>query len=482
MSQDHQKKKPKETIYYVKGMHCASCEVLIEKALLEKPQVVAADISISNKSAKIYVERGKYVDIAELNNQFKEDGYEFSKEPFLEEEVKLFSYKDGKLVIDKRKLKSALKTLLVLFSFIVVFAFVEKLQLGRFVSVDTSSSLIAFFLLGLVAGLSSCAALIGGVLLSLIKHWNELYLGESQQARKTPHLLFHLGRIISFIVLGGLLGLLGDVISLDNTYVYSGLVLVISFIMLILALQMLGISWAQKWKFRLPKFITRFAANEKAFAGKHMPFITGALTFFLPCGFTLIAQGVALTTGSFFGGAMIMLFFALGTLPILVGISYTGLVFTKKPHLTAKFSVIAGLIVLFFALYNINGQLNVLGLPSASDINLKSLVEIMKEDVSTKPEISVDANGNQLVNIIAKEFSYIPTGPTILKAGTPTKLVVDNQGVLGCGAFIAARGLITNYVSLAKGVNTIDLGSPKAGTYKLTCSMGMVPPVTLKFN
>ncbi|PIZ93637.1 MAG: hypothetical protein COX82_02320, partial [Candidatus Magasanikbacteria bacterium CG_4_10_14_0_2_um_filter_41_10] len=64
-------------------------------------------------------------------------------------------------------------------------------------------------------------------------------------------------------------------------------------------------------------------------------------------------------------------------------------------------------------------------------------------------------------------------------AGVPTTLIVDDQGIQGCGIFLASRGLIDSFVELKLGKNTIDLGTPKAGTYKITCSMGMVAPVTL---
>lgn len=476
-------KKPKENILYVDGMHCASCEILIEKRLLKKDQVVAADVSLNNGSVKVYVEPGKEIALEELNTLFKEDGYTFSDKPYPRNKTPLCSYKDGQLIINKQKAKSTLKLFAIFLSFLVVFYLLEKAQFGKYLSVDAGSSLIGFFLLGIVAGISSCAALIGGVLLSLIKHWNELYLGDdNREARKTPHFLFHAGRLLAFFLLGGLLGVLGDIVSLDNTVVYATLVMAISLVMLLLALQMLGVSWAQKVRFALPKFITRFAANEQSFAGKQLPFVTGVLTFFLPCGFTLIAQGVALTTGSFFSGAMIMLFFALGTLPVLVGISITGLTFTKRPHLTAKFTTVAGLIVLFFALYNINGQLNVLGLPSLNDINLPGITQNEQNTSADRQLSNSNVNGEQTINLIAQEFDYIPNGPTTFQAGVPTKLVVDNKGVLGCGAFIASRGLFDNFVSLKRGLNTIDVGTPKAGSYKITCSMGMVPPVTVTFQ
>ena len=88
----------------------------------------------------------------------------------------------------------------------------------------------------------------------------------------------------------------------------------------------------------------------------------GALTFFLPCGFTITAQTVALLSGSVWQGAGIMGFFALGTAPILLLIGLSSVKFFSKPHLAMTFSQVAGFLVLFFALWNIYNQMNVLGL------------------------------------------------------------------------------------------------------------------------
>ena len=93
-----------------------------------------------------------------------------------------------------------------------------------------------------------------------------------------------------------------------------------------------------------------------------MPFIMGALTFFLPCGFTITAQRLALLSASPLQGALIMGFFALGTAPILLFIGFSSVKFFEKPHLSLTFSKVAGFLVIFFAFYNIYNQLNVLGL------------------------------------------------------------------------------------------------------------------------
>lgn len=469
--------KVKQCTLFIDGMHCASCEVLIERKLLKQDGIESVDVSLKGQKVQVNFIGDSKPNVKILNKEFSELGYEFSDKKFKKKDTPVISIKNGSFVFNTKKIGYYFKVFTVFISLIIAFFIFEDLQLGQHVRVDSSSTLPAFFTLGIVAGLSSCAALVGGLLLSMTKQWNELYIDEETKFQKSkPHIMFHLGRIISFGVLGGLLGLVGETISLDNIYVFGAITIIVSIVMFMLALQMLGVGWAQSFKFAAPKSVTRFAADEQNFKGQFMPFLIGALTFLLPCGFTLIAQTLALTSGSVVQGSLIMLFFALGTLPTLLAISYSGLAFNSKPHLTAKFNIIAGLVVVFFAIYNINGQLNVLGYPSLSDISFSS----SSTNDSGESLVAVDPTGEQTLNFIAKGFEYIPQGSTTIKAGVPTKLVVDNQGIQGCGAFMASRGLINNYVSLKKGINTIDLGSPKKGTYKLTCSMGMVPPVTIK--
>jgi sulfite exporter TauE/SafE len=351
---------------------------------------------------------------------------------------------------------------------------VDKLQLAKYINLNGGFSLGAYFTLGIVAGISSCAALVGGMLLSMSKQWNDMYMGQSQKQKGTPHIMFHIGRIISFAILGGVLGLIGKSITFNNTVISAIFVIVISIVMFILALQMLEVEWAQKLRISMPKSVTKNIADENKFSGKFMPFIMGAVTFFIPCGFTLIAQGIALTSGSFLLGFLVMLFFALGTFIPLLGISISGLKMNDKPKSTALFNQVSGILIIFFVAYNINAQLNVLGLPSLNDVKFQP-----RQVQTTEETVKPDSNGTQTLNITAKGFEYIPTSSTTLKAGVKTTLVVDNQGIQGCGVYMAGRGLFDGYIDLVKsGENSITF-TPKKGTYKITCSMGMVPPITI---
>jgi len=67
-----------------------------------------------------------------------------------------------------------------------------------------------------------------------------------------------------------------------------------------------------------------------------------------------------------------MTLFALGTLPTLLFIGFSSVKFLQKPHLSENFLKIAGVLVLFFALYNINSQLNILGISNLSDLGVNS--------------------------------------------------------------------------------------------------------------
>jgi len=66
-----------EKIYYIAGMHCASCELLIEKRILKEKGVKAVDASLGNGTLRIECE-GSMPRAQELNTWFQSDGYTFS--------------------------------------------------------------------------------------------------------------------------------------------------------------------------------------------------------------------------------------------------------------------------------------------------------------------------------------------------------------------------------------------------------------------
>lgn len=462
----------KERVYFVEGMHCASCEIILEKNILELDGVKAVEASTNSNKVVIAYEK-EYPTVEKLNSIFKKQGYSFSEQKVNTKEGLSFikKNKDGNIVVNKKQLKSFSITAGISLIIIIVFVLLHESGLSALISVNTKSSLLLFLLFGVLAGLSSCAALVGGIVLSMSKQWLDVHKENESTFRKLqPHFLFNIGRLSSYLVLGAILGEIGSALQLSLT-VMAALIIIVSILMIFLALQMLGIKYFQKFQITSPRFITRYIADEKNFKGKYMPIIMGALTFFLPCGFTITAQGLALASGSIVQGGLIMLFFALGTLPILLGIGVSSVKFSQKKDTANRFLRIAGILVFFFALFNINAQFNVLGWPSLSDISLASA---NSQQGNGLPEI---INGKQILKMDALAYKYSPNKLKVM-VGIPVRWEITDKGSSGCTNAVMSRGLFDGEIKLERGKTSIKEFTPeKIGKYKFSCWMGMISGV-----
>lgn len=439
--------------YYIKGMHCASCELLIEKEITKLKCVDKVSVSLKNNSAEIASVTKNFPDVKTLNDALANLGYSFTL---------------TKPVEKKLSRDDALKVVGIFLLFIIVFFLFERTNFFMKLSINSSSSIATYFLFGLVASLSSCAALVGGILLSLSGQWHALYNGNVKKSY-TPFLYFNISRIIAFALFGGLLGLIGSYISISIGF--SAITsLLISTIMLFIGFQMLNIHWFKNIKFSTPKALPKYISDTTNFKGKYMPLLIGALTFFIPCGFTLIAQVNAITSGSFLRGASLLAAFSLGTLPVLALISFSSVKFYTNQAMAKKFNLFAGMLIIFFALYTVNAQLNVLGLPSLNDVP-NTFSPSKKESV-----VAVVDKGIQLMQMEATAFDYYPPVFNI-KVGIPTKWEIYNSGASGCAQAVYARGLYPDVIYLKPGLNEVTFTPMNKGTYKISCSMGMVPPV-----
>ncbi len=450
----------KEHIYKVEGMHCASCEILIEKKLLDISNIKSVDAS-TGKGEVVVEYEGDRPNPERLNKIFESENYKFSE---------LASPKsrpsETKAGSPQNKANPTLVAFVIAIFIIIGFLLLDRAGISGFLNVGSESPVIAFLGFGFLAGLSSCAALVGGIVLSMSKQWQSLYSNEQSTFKKLqPHVMFNAGRVISFAVLGAILGLIGSRLQISLQFT-SFLIILISLLMIALGLQMLGAKAFRKFKIGLPKFATRYITDENNFQGKYMPFIMGGLTFFLPCGFTMTAQSLALLSGNALSGTLIMGAFALGTVPMLLFIGLSSVKFSSKPHLAERFSKVAGFLVLFFALFNISGQLNVLGftgfdfsqgMPAASQSGLSPVV-----------------NGEQVIKMIAHASSDEPNYFKV-KVGVPVKWEITADEARGCNSAIISIGLFNGQIALAAGQTSVKEFTPQnLGKYRFSCTMGMV--------
>lgn len=238
--------------------------------------------------------------------------------------------------------------------FVLVFIVLQKIGLVNLITSD-QTNLGAIFVIGIVASLSSCMAVVGALVLSMSATF--AHTGASFRTQT----FFHLGRIISFFVLGGVIGLIGSAFTLNLTTTLI-LNVIIAIVLLILGINLLEVfPWAKKLQPSLPKSLKDKIHSFSKIKNVFGPAIFGLATFFLPCGFTQSMQIFALSTGNFLDGALVMLVFALGTLPVLLIISFGSFGFKNSKNVGIFFKV-SGLIVILFAFFNFMNALVVSGI------------------------------------------------------------------------------------------------------------------------
>lgn len=322
-------------------MHCNACVLMTESELVDLPQVSHAVSSLKSHTVMVTGDFGTKTleEIAdELTVPLKPHGYALSVDKQLKEK----KWADFKIAVP------------IALGFAVLFLLLQKMGIVNLVNAGTVTYGTAFAI-GIIASLSTCMAVVGGLLLSL-----SATFAQEGNALK-PQLMFHGGRIISFFVLGGVIGALGAVFTLTTaaTFVMSFL---IGMVMLVLGINLLDtFHWAKKFQPSMPKFIARHAHGVSKLNHTLTPLLVGIATFFLPCGFTQSMQLYTLTTGTFLKGGMTMLAFALGTLPVLALVSFSSFNIKNSPHAGIFFKS-AGLIVILFALFNLINSLVVIGL------------------------------------------------------------------------------------------------------------------------
>lgn len=132
-------------------------------------------------------------------------------------------------------------------------------------------------------------------------------LNNSEKRNIKKPILYNIGRVLSYTIIGGIAGLIGSVLSVNN--IMMGLIILIaSFIMLGMSLNMLGII-----KFKLPKLI-KIKGKQKSTNA----FLLGILNGFMPCGPLQAMQIYALSTGNVIKGALSMFLFGVGTVPLML--------------------------------------------------------------------------------------------------------------------------------------------------------------------
>ena len=433
-------------------MHCRSCEILIEDELKKLPGVDRVVVNEKKGIAEIYYIGTLYLE--DVEKAITDAGYTIGKE----DEKSFFSTNSK----DYKDLGFAFLVLVFIYFIGRVFGlFNISLNSG-----GNYGSLPVVFLVGITAGLSTCMAIVGGLVLAASARFAEKHPSATTLQKFKPHIFFNLGRIIIFSILGGIIGFAGSFFQL-SPMALGILTILVGIIMILMGLQLTEIfPILNNIKLTLPKNIARMFGitekSEKEYSHTNS-FILGGLTFFLPCGFTQAMQLFAISSGNPLIGALTMGVFALGTAPGLLGIG--GLTSIIKGGSAKLFFKFAGLVVIFMAIFNISNGLNLSGF----SVNAESSQSITALD-SSDNNVTLE-NGVQIVKMTQTSSGYSPNSFTV-KIGIPVKWIVTSEDAFSCASSIVSQQLEIRK-SLQAGENVIEFTPSDAGLINFSCSMGM---------
>lgn len=295
--------------------------------------------------------------------------------------------------------------------------------------------------------------------------------------RIVPNVAYQVAKIVSYVLVGLLLGTIGSAFSLDAVRPY--VMVAAGLFMIVLALGMTGkFPWALKLTPRPPKFLLRAftkvrrkAVND-AEADKSSlatPITFGLLTGLMPCAPLMAAQLNAAASGSAASGALAMFAFGLGTAPLMLLFGTASSFISKR--IKDRVMVALAIVVLVFGVTYLNRGAMLLGSP----VTLQAAKTALIGGGTAAPasDYTVAADGVVEVPLAIVRGQYQPQVVDI-PANTAVRLVVDRQEDNACSDQLAVPQLGVLVDLAPNAVTTVDLPPAKAGDYTLTCGMGMM--------
>ena len=436
----------------IEGMTCINCQNRIEQALR-----TIAGIS------KVYVSYSKGQAEIEFDNDILT----------LDCIIAVIQNLDYKVVKKRKKDYSEFVNRAVTFAIIILlYCLLQRFGILNLLVpsmlADSKMSYGMLFIVGLLTSVH-CIAMCGGINLSQCIPVVDDDNGKTPKNKIIlPSLLYNTGRVISYSVIGFLLGGMGMLLTggggMGIPLLLQGILKIIAgLFMVIMGINMLGwIPLLRKFQIRFPQRLAD-KINKKR-RRENRPFFVGLLNGLMPCGPMQSMQIIALGSGNPVSGATAMLMFSLGTVPLMLGfgsmVSALGKKYTKiVMRVGSVLVVVLGLAMLSqgVSLSGINmyrtgtesadtEELNVAKISASGDMQYVN----SELDFGTYPEITV--------------YSGIPVKWTIN---------VPEEVINGCNykMVISTYGITHEFTP---GENLIEFTPGESGTVQYTCWMGMI--------
>lgn len=414
----------------VYDMTCTSCEGRVEKEIRKLPGIISAMASFSSEEVLVEYDT-EFCNVEMIKSAVKSAGYS-TKSTGKDKII-------GILII--------VGAVLLLGNYTGGFDMSEKL--------GQDATYFVLFVVGLLTSIH-CVGMCGGIMLTQTINSDS----SSKLASVKPALMYNVGRLISYTILGGIFGAIGSAISISLGF-KAGVMIVAGVFMIIMGLNMFGFSWFRKFNIKLPWSSCSVKNKSKS------PFIIGLLNGFLPCGPLQTMQLYALGTGSVIKGATSMFIFALGTIPLMMVFGAVA-GFLSKGY-SKKILKFSGILIVVLGLIMSNRGLALVG------ININPMDRISAKSVDSSSESVAKAeiiDGVQVVKTAATYYGYEPRAIFIQK-GIPVKWIITGEQITSCNNAIIIPSMNIQK-NIKKGENIIEFTPKDDKDINYSCWMGMI--------
>lgn len=458
--------------FKAEGMHCQSCEELIERSVKKLEGVSKVHADYETETGEVTFDSGR-VTIKEIFDTIEKKGYECwpvgGTKKVVDKGTAVDKGEAGKdsdyynfsiPSIDTKLIGMAFGIIGVLVAGYFVFTISDGIA---FPQISQNMGYGLLFLVGLLTGFH-CISMCGGFVVS--------YTAKDAQAgvkSHKSHLMYGFGKTVSYTVMGAAFGLLGSIVAF--TPMMRGVAGIIAGLFLIVfGLNMLNVfPWLRKVRIKAPKFLSKFVRTESK---KHRsPLAIGLLNgLMIACGPLQAIYIMAAGTGSAIEGAKLLFVFALGTLPVMIGFGFFASFLSGKA--TRKILKASGIIIIVLGVIMMNRGLALTG---AGVDAFTVFATIADEDAMATGNVALVEGGYQVIRMDVIRYGWEPD-KFVLKKGVPVKWIINGKEINGCNNAIQVPKYGLEF-DIQQGEQVIEFTPDKEGTITWSCWMGMIPGV-----
>lgn len=431
------------TTIMVDGMTCVNCENRIERKLSSTVGIESVKVNYTKGNAILSYDP-KVINMEEIVNIIEGLDYHVKKQEQKE-----------KKKVDVANLIATIAIIITLYMLFNRFGGANIFN--KFPVAKEGTGYAMLLIIGLLTSVH-CVAMCGGICLSQCTPKNMGGDGiTNKHSALRPSILYNLGRVISYTIIGGIVGAIGSIVSFSGPM--KGIVQILAGVfMVIMGLNMLNLfPGLRKFNPRMPKIFAKKINAEKR---SNSPFYIGLLNGLMPCGPLQAMQLYALSTGNPLTGALSMFLFSIGTVPLMFAFGALSSLLSKK--FTSKMMSVSAVLVVVLGVFMFSNGASLSGIAIPTTVS-------SAQDIKN---VATLQNGVQTVTTTLSSGRY---EPIVVQKGIPVKWTIeaDKSNINGCNNSIVVPKYDLQY-DLKAGSNVIEFTPSESGTYPYSCWMGMI--------